>query len=169
MRQLIGAGLLLALAACSPAPEPRPAPAPLRAAHGWISSAVLFDPARFAGRWYVAESAVRGCAGAHQDWVWDGRGYALSGIDCSGTRPAYLGGRLWMTGPGARFTPEGAFGGAPVWVLWVDQDYRTAVIGSPSGQFAAVLTRELPPRGDLMVAARRVLDFNSYDIRRIGR
>ncbi|MFT3689070.1 lipocalin [Paenirhodobacter sp.] len=168
MRHLIWAGVL-ALAACAAAPERPAAPVVLRNPSGWISSAVLFDPQRFAGRWHVAESGVPGCAGARQDWAWDGRGYVLSGVDCSGGRPARLGGRLDLTGPGGRMTPQGAFGGAPVWVLWVDQDYRTAVLGTPSGRFGMVITRDLPPRGDLMVAARRVLDFNGYDIRRIGR
>lgn len=168
MRRLIWAGLV-ALVACAPDKGPTPEQVPLRDPKGWISSAVIFDPARFAGRWHVAESGVGRCAGATQTWAWDGRSYALDGVDCSGTRPADLKGRLWMTGPGARFTPEGAFGGAPVWVLWVDQDYRVAVLGTPSGQFGMVITRELPPRQDLIVAARRVLDFNGYDLRRIGR
>lgn len=168
MRRLIWAGLL-ALAACSPRPETATAPTALRDTKGWISSAVLFDPQRFAGRWHVAESGVPGCAGAAQTWAWDGRGFALSGVDCSGRRPAHLSGRLDLTGPGGRMTPQGAFGGDPVWVLWVDQDYRTAVLGTPSGRFGMVISRDLPARGDLLVAARRVLDFNAYDVRRIGR
>ncbi|RWR49336.1 lipocalin [Sinirhodobacter ferrireducens] len=166
MRQLIWAAML-ALAAC--AAKPAPEPVSLRDPKGWISSAVIFDPARFGGTWHVAQSGVAGCAGAKQNWAWTGTGYVLSGVDCSGTKPRQLEGRLAMTGPGARFTPTEAFGKEPVWVLWVDQDYRIAVLGTPSGHFGQVLVREMPGRGDLMTAAHEVLDFNSYDTRRIGR
>ncbi|MCV2878065.1 lipocalin family protein [Sedimentimonas flavescens] len=165
MRRLIPA-LLCLLAACA-APPPEQG---LRNREAMISSAVVFDPARFAGRWHVAASGVPGCAGAAQDWALDERGaYVLSGIDCSGTRPAHLTGRAVITGPGARFAPDAGFGRAPVWVLWVDQDYRIAVLGTPEGQFGMIVTRELPPRADLMAAAQEVLAFNGYDLRRIGR
>ena len=159
-------GLALVLAACSAPPKPAPA---LRDPAAWISSAVLFDPARFAGEWHVAESGTPGCAGAAQRWDWDGKAYRLSGVDCSGGKPAKLKGQAALTGPGARFTPNEAFGREPVWLLWVDQDYRVAVLGTPSGHFATVLSRGLPPRGDLLKAAREVLDFNGYDVTRIGR
>ncbi|RWR09423.1 lipocalin family protein [Paenirhodobacter populi] len=166
MRRLIWAAVL-ALAACGQ--KPAPEPVALRDPKGWISSAVLFDPARFAGTWYVAASGVPGCAGALQDWVQDGQGWRLSGTDCSGGRATTASGRVALTGPGARFTPDSAFGRKPVWVLWMDQDYRVAVLGTPSGHFGMVLSRSLPPRGDLMNAAREVLDFNGYDVRRITR
>ena len=166
MRRLIPA-LLCLLAACVAPPQPVQS---LRDREAMISSAVVFDPARFAGRWHVAASGVPGCAGATQDWVFDGRGaYALSGIDCARARPAYLTGRAVITGPGARFMPDAGFGRAPIWVLWVDQDYRIAVLGTPEGRFGMIVTRELPPRADLMAAAQEVLAFNGYDTRRIGR
>lgn len=165
MRQLIKIALL-GLAACA-APAPPPG---LRQPDTMISSAALFDPARFAGRWQVAASGVPGCAGAVQDWALQGAGYALSGVDCgAGTAPAALGGRLTLTGPGGRLTPDTGFGRAPVWVLWVDQDYRIAVLGTPSGSFGMILARDLPARPDLLAAAREVLAFNGYDPARIGR
>jgi apolipoprotein D and lipocalin family protein len=158
----------LALAACA-APEPGPAPG-LRTAGAWISSASLFDPARFAGQWKVAESGTPGCAGATQDWRYDGRGaYALSGVDCSGAKPRHLSGRAVVTGPGGRITPDAGFGREPVWVLWVDQDYRVAVLGTPSGRFGMVLARDLPVRSDLAAAAREVLSFNGYIPGKVGR
>lgn len=136
-----------------------------------MSSVVLFDPARFAGSWRVAESAVPGCAGARQDWRWDGHGrWDVAGTDCTGGAPGRMSGKIALTGPSARFTPEnGAYGGARIWLLWADQDYRIAVLGTPSGSFATVLVRDYPARGDLLTAANRVLDFNGYDVRRIGR
>ena len=173
MRRVIlaAAAALMALSACRMrAPEPEAGPS-LRQAGAMISSAVLFDPARFAGQWFVAASGVPGCAGAGQEWRWDGQGgFALSGIDCgAGGKPRYLTGRAVLTGPGGRLTPDEGFGRAPIWVLWVDQDYRMAVLGTPGGQFGMVLSRELPPRADLMRAAQEVLDFNGYSPARIGR
>ncbi|HEY0276140.1 MAG TPA: lipocalin [Paenirhodobacter sp.] len=165
MRRLIW-GVVFALAACAPRPEPEPVS--LRK-QGWISSAVLFDPARFAGKWYVAESGAPGCAGAQQDWHWDGHGWQISGVDCSGRQATQAKGHIALSGPGARFTPDTAFGREPIWVLWMDQDYRVAVLGTPSGHFGMVLSRSLPPRADLLKAAHEVLDFNNYDLRRIGR
>lgn len=149
--------LLALLAACSRASAPishRDADAP-------ISSAVIFDAQRFGGAWRVAASTARGCAGAEQRWAFDGGGYALSGTSCAATKPARLKGRIDITGPGARFTGSG-FGGEPVWLLWVDQDYRVAALGTPSGAFGMILTRPEIARDDLMRAAREVMDFNGY-------
>lgn len=167
MRQLIW-GLCLALAGCAAAPQ-APAPASIRNPEAMISSAALFDPARFGGSWRVAASSVPGCAGAKQEWRWDGRAYALSGIDCAGKVPGVLEGRATLTGPGARLDTSGGYGGEPIWVLWVDQDYRVAALGTPSGRWGMVLSKQWPPRDDLMRAARVVLDFNGYDLKRIGR
>ena len=48
------------------------------------------------------------------------------------------------------------------WVLWADADYRTLVIGTPSGRFGFVLNREavLPP--DRLLAVQDILRFNGY-------
>ncbi|WP_444454768.1 lipocalin family protein [Rhodobacter capsulatus] len=170
MRRVIRAGFLaglLALAACGQkAPEPAGS---IRDPKAMITSAVLFDPARFGGEWQVAMSATPRCGGATQGWRWDGRGrYALSGVDCSGTVPAVLKGQAALTGPGGRFAPDQGYGREPIWVLWVDQDYRVAALGTPSGDWAVVLVRPGKARGDLIAAAREVLDFNGYDLKRIG-
>ena len=77
-------------------------------------------------------------------------------------------GRAALTGPGGRFAPDKGYRGTPVWVLWVDQDYRVAALGTPSGDWAVVLARPGMGRGDLLGAAREVLDFNGYDLKRIG-
>lgn len=167
MRQLIW-GLALVLAGCVAAPE-EPAPQSIRNPKAMISSAALFDGESFGGDWRVAASAVPGCAGASQSWRWMGQGYALSGIDCAGRVPSVLKGRATLTGPGARLDAKGGFGDEPIWVLWVDQDYRVAVLGTPSGRWGMVLSRQMPARDDLMRAAREVLDFNGYDVSRVGR
>ena len=57
--------------------------------------------------------------------------------------------------------------GAEWWVLWVDADYRTLVVGTPSGSFGMILNRtsDLPP--DRLAAAREVLAWNGYDLGRM--
>lgn len=166
MRRL-GLALILALAGCIGG-----APEGLLREKGRVSSVALFDPARFGGDWRVLESGVAGCAGARQVWAYDGQGgYRLSGVDCAGGAPQTLAGQMRVTGPGARMAASGdAYRRLPVWVLWVDQDYRMAALGTPDGSFGMVLAREAAAgRDDLIRAAREVLDFNGYDLRKIGR
>jgi len=156
----------LALTGCAQKPAPTPS---IRNPEAMISSAALFDPARFGGDWQVALSSTPHCAGAKQLWHWDGRGgYRLSGVDCTGAAPRVLSGGASLTGPGGRISPAEGYGREPIWVLWVDQDYRVAALGTPSGSWAVVLTRPGMARGDLIGAAREVLDFNGYDLKRVG-
>jgi apolipoprotein D and lipocalin family protein len=144
-----------ALAACAPEPQG------LRNAETPISSAVAFDPARFADVWHVvaAYGGEARCGPLTETWVRTGQ----ARFDVTGTRCGPNGARAFMeaasvTGPG-RITR----GAEQLWVLWVDADYRVAVIGTPSGQFARVLSRTPGVREDLMRAARDVLRFNGYD------
>lgn len=170
LRKLILGLLLAGLAACAPKKAPEPAvTTPVRDRNVMISSVVMFDPARFAGTWYVAQSAVPGCAGNRQVWKWTGRGYDVSGTDCGGSRAAGVSEHVALTGPGGRFMPSRSYSGEKIWLLWADDGYRVATLGTPSGKFGVILTRTMPPKADLVTAARRVLDFNGYDLRRIGR
>ncbi|MEI2805504.1 lipocalin family protein [Albidovulum sp.] len=149
--------LTAALAACAPAPQP----AGLRDPSTAISSNAAFDPARFADVWHVAATygEEARCGPLAETWVPTGPGrYRVTGTACGprGAR-AFLS-EARVTGPG-RITR----GAEELWVLWVDADYRVAVIGTPSGRFARVLSRTPGVRPDLMEAARRVLQFNGYD------
>lgn len=54
-------------------------------------------------------------------------------------------------------------GPTALWVLWVDEGYRTAVIGEPQGRFGWVINRDQTIPTDRWVAAQRILDFNGYD------
>jgi apolipoprotein D and lipocalin family protein len=127
-----------------------------------ISSASLFEPNKFAGSWRVAGSYTPGCLGAEQVWKQASGGWDISGIDCSGPAPAALSGHADLIGPGGRILPKGGYGDEPLWVLWIDQDYRVAVLGAPSGHHAVILTRPGMARGDLVRAAKEVLDFNGF-------
>jgi apolipoprotein D and lipocalin family protein len=59
------------------------------------------------------------------------------------------------------------FVNAPYWVLWVDDGYRTAVVGTPSGRAGWILNRDPQIPADRLEAARQVLAFNGYDLRRL--
>ena len=50
------------------------------------------------------------------------------------------------------------------WVLWVDDEYRTAVVGTPSGRAGWILNRTPDISEDRLEAAKAVLSFNGYDV-----
>lgn len=130
-----------------------------------MSSAAAFDPSRFADVWHVA--AVLGqdpvCGPLAETWTVTAPGsYRVTGTICGPTGARAFATGADVTGPGriARQMPGGP---EALWVLWVDADYRVAVIGTPSRRFARVLSRTPDVRPDLMQAARDVLRFNGYD------
>ena len=129
----------------------------------------VFDPSRFVGAWHeVAGFAAPGatCAlGVTGAAVGPG-GLSLELSGCAGPKGRVAAPQIAP----ARFAPQltGPLD-APWWVLWVDQDYRTVVIGTPSGRFGAVLNRTATIPADRLEAARRILDFNGYDVSRMGR
>lgn len=143
-------GGCLALAGCAPVPE-EAASVSYRDSAVMISSTLRFDLARFEGDWVVraaypsdALQRVTLKAVSATRFVWSADGVQTEGE---------------VTGPG-RFRLEGQ--AQEYWVLWVDEGFRTAVIGTPDGSFGLILDRK--PRGgaDRMVAAREMLDFNGY-------
>ena len=81
-----------------------------------------------------------------------------SGVDMRGA------GLMPLAGPG-RFAVANQPG--PWWVLWVDVDYRTLVIGTPSGQLGFILNRDGALPGDRLAAAREILEWNGYDLTRL--
>ena len=141
-----------------------------------IASAALFAPDRYLGRWYeVARYPVpfeAGCTGVTADYA-DLSDGGISVLNtCRGPDGAVkstIAGRADVVGPGrlkVRF-PAVPFIAADYWVLWVDEGYRTAVVGAPDGRSGWILNREptIPP--DRLAAAREVLDFNGYDLSRL--
>ena len=66
-----------------------------------------------------------------------------------------------VPGKPGRFAVKGL---GDVWVLWADGDYRTLVIGTPSGQFGFVLNRDAVLPADRLNAVRDILRFNGYRI-----
>lgn len=141
-----------------------------------ISSIAALDPTRYAGRWYeIARYPVpfeAGCTATTADYTLLTDGSLGVVNTCRAGSPSgpvqQIEGRAVPSGPG-RF--EVSFRGlpfkGPYWVLWVDEGYRTAVVGVPSGRAGWILNREpsIPP--DRLRAARRILEFNGYDLTRL--
>lgn len=156
--------LLAAVAACAaPAPQVafRPPGAP-------IYSNAAFDPGRLAGDWRqgaaFAMPGVRDCAAGGVTIDPTGR---IAGRLCLNGAPVPVAGGLRPIGPG-RVQVSGADPGgigAPWWVVWVDEGYRTLAIGTPSGAFGFVLDRTGPVPPDRLRAAAEIFDFNGYDRR----
>ena len=54
-----------------------------------------------------------------------------------------------------------------LWVIWMDEAVRTAVIATADGRAAFILDRKPEGGADRIEAAREILDFNGYDITRL--
>lgn len=148
---------MLALAACVSKTPDLPQGA-FRPGGGQVYSAAGLDAARLPGRWQqVGTFGPKG--GCKPGGVDIKPGGATSFRLCLGGKDIKGAGPLQVSGPG-RLTVAGQ----EWFVLWVDTDYRTLVIGAPSGTFGFVLNRGGDISRDRMVAAREILDWNGYDM-----
>lgn len=57
--------------------------------------------------------------------------------------------------------------GTEYWVLWIDADYRTAAVGTPSGSFGWIIDRKASGGEDRIKAAADIMRFNGYNISRL--
>lgn len=173
MRQWIALALL---AACGSAPKvpPEVAPVSFRDLNAPIASQANFDATQFLGDWQVvAGYPVRheaGCEAISMTFASSGADQFLVRHNCqkfdgqqvlSGSADIIAAGRFRLTYSGAPIPT------AELWALWVDQGYRTAVIGSPDGQVGWILNRTSKIPEDRMNAAREILDFYGYDQTRL--
>ncbi len=144
-----------------------------------IFSTTRFEAAQFAGFWHLRAAFGPGAAFGPSD------------------EPALYRGVTFHTGPSgkiARITlhgvqGSGAFGAEKVleveqpmagrlvvgrapnateyWVLWLDADYRTAAIGTPSGKFGWIIDRKRSGGSDRIRAASEILDWVGYDMSKL--
>jgi apolipoprotein D and lipocalin family protein len=176
VRALWAAAFVL-LAGCARGPDGEPAiVAGYRDLSQPIASKALFEPARYVGLWHeVARFPVpfeAGCAGVTAQY-----GLREDGLlsvlnicrDASGVERSRIAGTAEPVGPGRFRVRFGAvpFVEADYWVLWVDEGYRTAVVGTPSGRAGWILNRDPQIPADRLAAAREMLDFNGYDVSRL--
>lgn len=126
-----------------------------------IGSTSRYDAARFKGVW-VVRGSFEAAAPATVSFVDSTGGLAFQVCDGGGSCDG-----LWLatsTGQGrySLILPNGET--QSLWVLWVDEGFRTAVVGNPAGDFGWILDRKLTGGTDRIKAAREILDFNGYDI-----
>jgi apolipoprotein D and lipocalin family protein len=141
-----------------------------------IASKAIFEPARYLGVWHeVSRYPVpfqAGCVGVTAEYGL--RDDALLSVlnicrNALGQETSRIEGTAEIVGPGrllVRF-PSVPFFAADYWVLWTDEDYRTAVVGAPNGRSGWILNRTPEIRDDRLQAARDVLAFNGYDLSRL--
>lgn len=160
MRGLIAVVAGFALVGCAAAPK-----GDFRDQDARITSVALFDPVKFADVWHVvaAYGAEAACGPMLETWVQTGpESFDVTGTGCLPSGSRAFASEARVVGPG-RFSRKGVAGPEELWVMWVDEGYRVAVIGTPDGRFARVLSRQPELRTDLMMAAREILAFNGYD------
>ncbi|MGY9038174.1 lipocalin family protein [Sulfitobacter sp. M13] len=157
--------LALALLAGCSAPAPETAKG-LRDTKALIGATSRYDAARFKGAWLVRDSFGDGVAQVALVETTKGPAFQLCAqTGCSD------GGTLWLAqqlgqGRYALSLPDGTTRG--LWVLWVDEGFRTAVVGNPAGDFGWILDRSATGGADRIAAAREILDFNGYDTGQLG-
>ena len=165
IRLRLGLLALVLIAACAAPPVPV---AGFRDPGAPFASTSRFETERFLGEWVrIAAFAAPGQAAGPQRQLYrratTGQIVAdVTGADGVTARRVYD-----LTAPG-RLRPVGQEGQAEeLWVLWVDEGFRTAVLGTPSGSQAFILDRSATPAPDRMRAAREILDWYGYDMGRL--
>lgn len=133
-----------------------------------IGATSRFDLNRFAGEWSVREYFPTKDAlwrfdvipNADGTFTWATKAAAAQAAP-EAEQSATLG---TMIGQG-RFKLD--WDAREYWVLWVDEGFRTAAIGTPDGRFGFIADRNRKGGADRIKAAREILDFNGYDVSRL--
>lgn len=168
MRRAVAFLVLAGLAACAALDSYRDRDVPM-------TSMAVFDPARYAGTWYeIASFPVpfqAGCSGTTATYGLAGDGGLTVRNTCTKDgEVTTIDGTARVVGPGRlKVRLDGVPFAADYWVLWVDEGYRTAVVGVPSGRAGWILNRTPEIPEDRYRAALSVLEFNGYDISRLRR
>ena len=157
-RALLALALALLAGCAAQAPDTAQG---LRDSKALIGATSRYDAARFKGPWLVRDSFGDGVAQVALVETTQGPAFQLcSQVGCGD------GGTLWLAqqqgqGRYALSRPDGST--RTLWVLWIDEGFRTAVVGNPAGDFGWILDRSASGGADRIAAAREILDFNGYD------
>lgn len=163
-RYLVGALLMGGLVACATVPTDPPATSDItfRNPSANIGATTRFDPVRFAGDWHVVARFVEtGETAAHDVIaVTYQRGKDRIVIVAS------EGAQTYAYDGTAVLRPKQ---GEPLIAMWVDEGFRTAVLGTPSGRVGYILDRKPNPRKGRLKAATEILKFYGWDTGRLKR
>lgn len=141
-----------------------------------ITSQANFQPERYLGTWHeVARFPVvfeKDCVGVTAEYGTNPDGSVSVFNTCrnkDGSVRSTIIGRGDIVGPGRLKVsfPSIPFVKSDYWVLWVDEDYRTAVVGAPNGQSGWILNRTPDISADRLKAAKDILAYNGYDLSRL--
>ena len=168
-------GLALLVAGCIPTTALAPLLPSYRDASVPIASKADLDAARFAGRWHeVARFPVpfqSDCDRAVAEYGPPRAGTLSVRNLCrdeAGRVTRSIEGSARVVGPGRlEVRLDGVPFRAPYWVLWVDEGYRTAVVGTPDGRAGWLLNREENLPRDRFLSALKVFEFNGFDTTRL--
>lgn len=154
---------LLMLAACTQVPLRDG----LRDQNVSISSTTRLDLDRFVGDWHVVFNGYVSSGGPVLNASSAPFRIEKIGLDrfqASYPRGHHIDAFNWSGGELGRFRAKSKNNELDVWVLWIDEDHRTAVLGNPAGSFAQILNRTPTLRADRLQAAQEILQFNGYDL-----
>jgi apolipoprotein D and lipocalin family protein len=168
MKRLAAAVALAALGACAAPPPNVTGLQSYRDREALIGVTSRYDDAQFAGLWYVRAAvgpeqgplSFRMTTGAAPVMRLGAHVCSASGV-CGEVAEDLAARRLGQ----GRFSVTMPSGEArQIWVLWVDEGFRTAVLGNPDGTFGWIVDRSTRGGGDRIAAAREILDFNGYNV-----
>lgn len=161
---------LLALGACVAEP-----PAPVlvgpsyRDQNALIGVTSRFDADKFSGLWYVRAGFDPAISRMAFRMIDTPKGQAMrlgvfvcDGVGVCGDYAEDLPATKKGKGRYSVKMPNGQ--NREFWVLWVDEGFRTAVLGNKQGDFGWIVDRSTTGGADRIKAAREILDFNGYNV-----
>lgn len=151
----------MGLAACAPVIEP-PTLQSFRDPSVNIGATTRFEPKRFAGDWHVVARFVETGETPARDVVAVSYDQAKRQVAIVGAQDA----QAYSYKDTAVLRPKT---GEPLVVMWVDDGFRTAALGTPSGAIGYVLDRNRRPSADRFKAAIQIFKFYGWDVSRLQR
>ncbi len=158
-------GLAALLTACAPAPAPG-----FRELTVPITATTRFSPEQISGLWHVIESYPTPLLPQCGTQQWQ-----IRAAEAAPRLVVLCGARTAFDAP-LTVDPRGVLrirssdldlAGRALWVMWMDEDARTAVIGTPGGEMGWIVNRTAELRPDRRAAAREIMAFNGYDLTRL--
>ncbi|MGC3939447.1 hypothetical protein ACOTTU_16705 [Roseobacter sp. EG26] len=153
--------LTVSIAAC--VPFGASGPTSYRDVDAPIGATTRFNAADFAGEWVLVASFAPRREGA----VAFSHDPARQTLTLTSDVIADRAGIYFVSDPGV--LRDSARSENTLVVMWVDEAFRTAAIGTVAGDFGAVLNRGSDTPGDRAAAARDVLAFYGWDISQLRR